>query len=144
MVGISPDIGSDRNNNAAVIGIHGATLSIKPVMGAIKGVIIQKGQSVGIKKALAKMADIIVSEGKNLEAKVLYISHCNCPSRAKLVKELLLALPFHNLHGKLSFPDAGGFGITYIDIFYAKFFLVKVLSQNCAAAHRQERRSEEA
>ena len=37
------------------------------------------------------MADIIVSEGKNLESKVLYISHCNCPSRAALVKELLLA-----------------------------------------------------
>lgn len=68
-----------------------STLSIKPVMGAIKGVIIQKGQSVGIKKALTKMADIIVSEGKNLDAKVLYISHCNCPSRAKLVKDLLLA-----------------------------------------------------
>lgn len=68
-----------------------STLSIKPVMGAIKGVIIQKGQSVGIKKALAKMADIIVSEGKNLDVKVLYISHCNCPARAKLVKDLLLA-----------------------------------------------------
>lgn len=68
-----------------------STLSIKPVMGADRGVIIQKGQAVGIKKALAKMADTIVSEGKNLETKVLYISHCNCPSRADLMKELLLA-----------------------------------------------------
>ncbi len=68
-----------------------STLNIKPVMSAIKGVIIQKGQSVGIKKALSKMADIIVAEGKNLDRKVLYISHCNCPDRAKLVKELLLA-----------------------------------------------------
>lgn len=68
-----------------------STLSIKPVMGADRGVIIQKGQAVGIKKALAKMADTIVSEGKNLESKVLYISHCNCPSRAALMKELLLA-----------------------------------------------------
>lgn len=68
-----------------------STLSIKPVMGAIHGVIIQKGQSVGIKKALAKMADIIVSEGKDLSQKVLYISHCNCPDRADLVKNLLLA-----------------------------------------------------
>lgn len=67
-----------------------STLSIKPVMGADRGVIIQKGQAVGIKKALAKMADTIVSEGKNLESKVLYISHCNCPSRAALMKELLL------------------------------------------------------
>lgn len=68
-----------------------STLSIKPVMGADRGVIIQKGQAVGIKKALTKMADTIVSEGKNLETKVLYISHCNCPSRAALMKELLLA-----------------------------------------------------
>lgn len=68
-----------------------STLSIKPVMGAIHGVIIQKGQSVGIKKALAKMADIIVSEGKDLNKKILYISHCNCPDRADLMKRLLLA-----------------------------------------------------
>ena len=68
-----------------------STLSIKPVMGADRGVIIQKGQAVGIKKALIKMADTIVSEGKNLESKVLYISHCNCPSRATLMKDLLLA-----------------------------------------------------
>lgn len=68
-----------------------STLSIKPVMGADRGVIIQKGQAVGIKKALIKMADTIVSEGKNLESKVLYISHCNCPSRAALMKDLLLA-----------------------------------------------------
>lgn len=68
-----------------------STLSIKPIMGEIGGVIIQKGQAIGIKKALDKMADIIVSEGKNLEEKVLYISHCNCFSRANQVKELLLA-----------------------------------------------------
>lgn len=68
-----------------------STLSIKPVMGADRGVIIQKGQAVGIKKALIKMADTIVNEGKNLESKVLYISHCNCPSRAALMKDLLLA-----------------------------------------------------
>lgn len=68
-----------------------STLSIKPVMGATKGVIIQKGQSVGIKKALAKMADTITSEGTDLDKKVLYISHCNCPDRADLIKRLLLA-----------------------------------------------------
>ena len=68
-----------------------STLNIKPVMGADRGVIIQKGQAVGIKKALTKMADIIVSEGRNLETKVLYISHCNCSARANLMKELLLA-----------------------------------------------------
>ena len=67
------------------------TLNIKPVMSAIHGVIVQKSQAVGIKKAFAKMADIIVAEGKNLERKVLYISHCNCPEKAVLAKELLFA-----------------------------------------------------
>ncbi|MGN0411435.1 MAG: DegV family protein [Lachnospiraceae bacterium] len=67
-----------------------STLSIKPVMGAIRGVIIQKGQAVGIKKALSKMADTIIAEGHNLEKKCLYISHCNCPERAELMKKLLL------------------------------------------------------
>ncbi len=74
----------------AVKAMIASTLRIKPVMGAIEGVIIQKGQAIGIKKALAKMADIIVSEGKNLDKKYLYISHCNCPERAELVKKLLL------------------------------------------------------
>lgn len=76
---------------SSVKALIASTLSIKPVMGAIKGVIIQKGQAVGIKKALAKMADTIVSEGKDLDKKILYISHCNCPDRAALVKKLLLA-----------------------------------------------------
>ena len=67
-----------------------STLNIKPVMGAIEGVIIQKGQAVGIKKALAKMADTIIAEGKDLNKKILYISHCNCPDRAELMRQLLL------------------------------------------------------
>lgn len=75
---------------SAVKALIASTLSIKPVMGAIKGVIIQKGQAVGIKKALAKMADTIVSEGNNLDQKCLYISHCNCPERAETVKKLML------------------------------------------------------
>ncbi|MBD5549980.1 MAG: DegV family protein [Lachnospiraceae bacterium] len=76
---------------SAVKALIASTLNIKPVMGAIKGVIIQKGQAVGIKKALTKMADTIIGEGKDLDKKVLYISHCNCPDRAELVKKLLLA-----------------------------------------------------
>lgn len=68
-----------------------STLSIKPVMAGLEGVIVQKGQAVGIKKALAKMVETVFAEGKNLEQKSLYISHCNCPERAEYVKQLLLA-----------------------------------------------------
>lgn len=75
---------------SSVKALIASTLNIKPVMGAIEGVIIQKGQAVGIKKALAKMADTIIAEGKDLNKKILYISHCNCPDRAELMRQLLL------------------------------------------------------
>ncbi len=66
-----------------------STLSIKPVMGADHGTIIQRGQSIGMKKALAKMADLIVGEVVNAAEKTLMISHCNCLERAETVKRLI-------------------------------------------------------
>lgn len=68
-----------------------STLSIKPVMGAEKGTIVQRGQSIGMKKALNKMADLIVSEAVNTQEKRLMITHCNAPARAELVKDMILA-----------------------------------------------------
>ncbi|MCR5716133.1 MAG: DegV family protein [Lachnospiraceae bacterium] len=67
-----------------------STLSIKPVMGAIGGIIVQRGQAIGFKKAMNKMVDTIISDGKNLEEKCLYISHCNAPERAEYIKNLFL------------------------------------------------------
>lgn len=66
------------------------TLSIKPVMGAKEGIIVQRSQAIGVKKALAKMADYVVKELKEAEEKRIVITHCNCPERAELVKRLLL------------------------------------------------------
>lgn len=66
-----------------------STLSIKPVMGADDGTIVQRGQSVGIKKALAKMADLVMKEAVEPEKKRIMISHCNAPERAQIVKEQL-------------------------------------------------------
>lgn len=67
-------------------------LNIKPYMGATpEGTICQLGQARGIKKALVKMVDVIVSELKNSKEKVLAISHCNCRERAEYVKEMLLS-----------------------------------------------------
>ena len=65
-------------------------LNIKPIMYALDGVVAQKSQAIGTKKALHKMADILLEEGKNLQEKVLIISHCNCIERAQLVKDKLL------------------------------------------------------
>ncbi len=67
-----------------------STLSIKPVMGADKGVIIQRGQSIGIKKALGKMAALVAAEAKDASKKRLMITHCNAPERAELVKQMIL------------------------------------------------------
>lgn len=66
-----------------------STLNIKPVMGAEEGSIIQKSQTIGIKKALTKMVDVIISEVKDADKKRLMITHCNCLSRAECVKKML-------------------------------------------------------
>ena len=68
-----------------------STLSIKPVMAGDQGSIVQLGQSVGIKKALAKMVDYVVRDVVDAEKKCLMITHCNNPERANSVKEHILA-----------------------------------------------------
>jgi DegV family protein with EDD domain len=66
-----------------------STLSIKPVMSASKGTIIQKCQAIGIKKALTKMVDIVIKERPDALVERLLIAHCNCLERAQEVKRLL-------------------------------------------------------
>lgn len=68
-----------------------STLSIKPIMGADNGSIIQLGQSVGMKKALSKMVDCVIKDAVDSAAKNLMITHCNNIERALSVKEQLLA-----------------------------------------------------
>ena len=68
-----------------------STLSIKPVMAGDQGSIVQLGQSVGIKKALAKMVDHVVRDVVDAEKKCLMITHCNNPERANSGKEQILA-----------------------------------------------------
>lgn len=66
-------------------------LNIKPVMGSTpEGMICQLGQARGMKKALAKIVDCVVSGSENTEKKILAISHCNCKERALEVQRMLL------------------------------------------------------
>ena len=66
-------------------------LNIKPVMGATPmGTICQLDQARGINRALKKMVEYITKDLKNPAEKLLAISHCNCPERAKMVKEEIL------------------------------------------------------
>lgn len=67
-----------------------STLSIKPVMAGDQGSIVQLGQSVGIKKALAKMVDHVIRDVADPEKKCLMITHCNNLERANSVKKQIL------------------------------------------------------
>lgn len=67
-----------------------SALNIKPVMGSTpEGNICQMGQARGMMKALNYMVDEIVKRTKECERKILAIAHCNCPERARQVKEKL-------------------------------------------------------
>lgn len=67
-----------------------STLNIKPIMQGDKGVITQAGQAIGIKKALAKMTDLVVEKMEKTEERILMITHCNNLKRAELVRDLIL------------------------------------------------------
>ena len=47
----------------------------------------QLDQARGINKALERMVRDMIEKTKDCEHKILAISHCNCPERAKAVKE---------------------------------------------------------
>ena len=85
-------------------------LNIKPVMAGDKGVIVKASQARGIQKALKKMLDVACERAVDTEHKILGITHCNCPERAKWVKEELMArLPFKDVY----VVDAAGVSSTY-------------------------------
>ena len=70
-----------------------SVLNIKPVMSATDdGLIIQLGQARGMERSLKKMIEYIIENTKNIEEKVLAISHVNCYDRAVWVKEEILKL----------------------------------------------------
>lgn len=68
-----------------------STLNIKPVMGSDRGEIIQRSQTIGINKALGRMADLAASEVEDAPGRRLIITHCNAPDSAELVKKLVMA-----------------------------------------------------
>ncbi len=65
------------------------SLNIKPVMGSTKGGLnlpVRSGARYE-QKALERMVKDMISKTKDCENRVLAIAHCNCPERAKAVKE---------------------------------------------------------
>ena len=63
------------------------TLNIKPVMAGDRGVIVKVDQARGMTKALQRMCDHAVRSVEDTRERVLVIAHCNCPERARFVKE---------------------------------------------------------
>lgn len=76
---------------SAVKAMVAQTLSIKPIMGEREGVILQKSQAIGMKKALTKMIDTMYQEIGDLVERRIIITHCNCPERVEFVIGLLKA-----------------------------------------------------
>lgn len=64
-----------------------STLNIKPLMAGDNGSIVQLGQGIGMKKALAKLVETAVSDVRNAETRRLMITHCNNPSAAESVRK---------------------------------------------------------
>ena len=71
--------------------VMATALNIKPVMGADRGEIIQRSQTIGIKKALGKLAELAAAEVRRPEERRLIITHCNAPERAVQVKKQIMA-----------------------------------------------------
>lgn len=67
-----------------------STLNIKPVMGADKGNIIQRSQTIGIKKGLKKLVELLLEECVDSMKKRVIITHVNAMERAERVKEMLM------------------------------------------------------
>lgn len=70
--------------------LFATALKIKPILCATKdGEITQLDQARGINKALIKMVDGFVARAVQAKDKILAISHCNCPERARMVVEAI-------------------------------------------------------
>lgn len=66
-----------------------STLNIKPVMGSKKGEIIQLSQTIGMKKAMKKLVDLLISDCKNPSDRRVVITHVNAKERAQAIKNMI-------------------------------------------------------
>ena len=87
------------------------TLNIKPVLKAIDGEIAQAGQAVGVKKALAKLADMIVEKMEKTGHDMMVITHCNNYQRAEIVRDMILKKT--DLIKKVIIMDTAGVASVY-------------------------------
>lgn len=78
-----------RLTGVKAIGV--SALNLRLCLAAKDGEIVLKGQGIGMKKALTKLANMLVEEVKELkEHDRLIISHCNARESAEIVKKAIL------------------------------------------------------
>lgn len=91
----------------------GNLLQVVPIMCSnTNGEIILKEQVRGRKKSLNRLLDIIGEEGRNLESKILGITHVNCREKAESFKAEIASR--YNFKDIVIF-DAGGLSTIYAD-----------------------------
>ena len=74
---------------SAVTAFIASALNIKPIMGAVDGVIVKKDQQRGMQKALIKMVELVIEEaGENTKEKIVCITHINNEERGEYVANL--------------------------------------------------------
>lgn len=87
------------------------TLNIKPILRDEDGEIVQAGQGIGVKKALAKMAELVVEKMEKTGHSVLMISHCNNKKRAESIRDMILQKT--NLIKEVKILDTAGVSSLY-------------------------------
>ena len=74
---------------SAVTAFIASALNIKPIMGAVDGVIVKKDQQRGMQKALTRMVELAIKEaGENTKEKIVCITHINNEERGEYVANL--------------------------------------------------------
>lgn len=98
-------------------------LKLKLIMGGDEtGSICVRGKALTVDRAIYKMADQIVERtaGQDMSGRRLYITHCNCPERARKTRDIILKkVPFKDCTilraSGIStiYANSGGFIVAY-------------------------------
>ena len=65
-------------------------LSISPILEGKEGEIVLKDKAIGNVRAIDKMIGFVLEDMKNLDIKVMQISHCNALNKANKIKDAIL------------------------------------------------------
>ena len=95
-------------------------LNIRPLLAGEQGQIVKLDQARGVERTLKKLVEHVVADVKEATTRTLAIAHCNHPTRAEQVKQMILSkVPFRECMivntGGLStmYANEGGIIVAY-------------------------------